>query len=170
MISATLTDNISYSELDQDDTSLTNTKYIKGLPYDFIHKITPQDNLRRVVLKNYIFCEMSTELIYNYESNGMEVSDIEKNNIEEYYEGKRRIILLTHVTNSVTGNKKNGKKCKKFPRIGNDGKVYFMTLIKVGKWNVRDLNHLYTLLSSYKKNEAVFVFSTPFDSSYRMVI
>lgn len=45
-----------------------------------------------------------------------------------------------------------------------------MTLIKVGKWNVRDINHLYKLLSSYKKNEAVFIFSTPFKLSDRMEI
>lgn len=171
MISATLINTVSYYEMSQNDTASPIIRNIKGLPYDIIHKITPRDNLRRVIWKNYIFCEMSTELIYNYESNGMTVSDIEKDNIEEYYEGKRRVILLTYVSGIVTGNKKNATKCKyKFPRVGNDGKVYFMTLIKVGKWNVRDINHLYKLLSSYKKNEAVFIFSTPFKLSDRMEI
>jgi len=156
MISATLLGNISCSLLNQRSNELIPiVKNVKGLPYSNIFKTYPIDNLKRVIWNNYVFCEMSTELLYNYSANKITVSSVEKNNIRKYYDETRRIILLTHIKTE------NTDECKlKFPLIGEDKGVYFMTLIKVGRKNVNNIEHLYELLSSYKSNKASFTFTT----------
>lgn len=169
MVSTTLTDTVSYSVINQHvPTSNPEKLCVKGLTYDNIFKIHPLDNLKRVIWNNYVFCEMSTELIYNYESKGAIVSNIEKNNTSEYYDNTRRIILLTHIETSDDTNKKTRKICEyKFPMVKEGIGIYFMTLIKVGKNNVRDINHLYDLLSSYKRHEATFIFTTLIDTTHK---
>jgi hypothetical protein len=169
MISTTLENAVSYSIINQrlDDRLVPIS--VKGIPYDNIFKTHPLDDRRRIIWNNYLFCEMSTEIIWNYEAKGMVVSESEKSNINQYYNGFRRIILLTYIE---SGEREHTKKmCKfKFPLIQKGSGIYFMTLVKVGVNNVKNINHLYDLLSGYKSNEASFTFTTFVDGDKKQKI
>jgi hypothetical protein len=171
MISTTLKNTVSYSIMKQSiGSSDLVTVSVKGLTYNNIFKIHPLDSMKRIIWNNYVFCEMSTELIYNYESKGLQVSSIEKSNVNEYYKGMRRIILLTYLGDNKRINKKSRKTCEfKFPLVKKGAGVYFMTLVKVGVSNVRDIEHLYELLSAYKSCEASFTLTTLADNKKQKI-